>query len=142
MLRALFLFLILFLTIFLSSGFPQEKVEVVTPEKIEATSEITYPIPHIPILRGLDYQPNQSALLKTGTLLTGMLVFKGNYKASSLVEFYRAQMKAQGWEEIGSFTSTTTFLAFRRPDGQAFIGITEGWINTEVRIIVFLSGVK
>lgn len=142
MLRALFLFLILFLTIFLTSGFPQEKVEVVTPEKIEATSEITYPIPHIPILRGFDYQPNQSALLKTGTLLTGMLVFKGNYKASSLVEFYRAQMKAQGWEEIGSFTSTTTFLAFRRPDGQAFIGITEGWINTEVRIIVFLSGVK
>lgn len=142
MLRALFLFLILFLTIFLTSGFPQEKVEVVTPEKIEATSEITYPIPHIPILRGLDYQPNQSALLKTGTLLTGMLVFKGNYKASSLVEFYRAQMKAQGWEEIGSFTSKTTFLAFRRPDGQAFIGITEGWINTEVRIIVFLSGVK
>lgn len=142
MLRALFLSLFLFLTIFLTSGFPQEKVEVVTPEKIEATSEITFPIPHIPILRGLDYQPSQSALLKTGTILTGMLVFKGNYKASSLVEFYRAQMKAQGWEEIGSFTSKTTFLAFRRPDGQAFIGITEGWINTEVRIIVFLSGVK
>lgn len=138
-LSAIFVFLLI---ISLSSAFAQERSEVITPDRIETTADITYPIPHIPVLKGLDYQPNQSALLKTGNLLTGMLVFKSSYKPSSLVEFYRTQMKAQGWEEIGSFTSKTTFLAFRRPDGQAFIGISEGWISTEVRIIVFLSGVK
>lgn len=139
------IFLSLFLIMLLSFGnsLAQERVEVITPEKIETTqTDITYPIPHIPVLRGLNYQPGQSALLKTGSILTGMLVFKGNFKPASLVEFYRTQMKAQGWEEIGSFTSKTTFLAFRRPDGQAFISISEGWTSTEVRLIVFLTGVK
>lgn len=142
MMKAFTIAVFYLLIFFYSNGLSQDRVEVVTPEKIEAQAEISYPIPYIPVLKGMDYQPNQSALLKTGSLLTGMLVFKSGYKPASLVEFYRAQMRAQGWEEIGSFTSKTTFLAFRRSDGQAFVGITEGWLSTEVRIIVFLSGVK
>lgn len=120
----------------------EDKVEVITPEKIESKSDILYPIPNIPVLKGLSYQPSDSAILKTGGVITGMLVFKGNYKANSLVEFYRVQMKNLGWQEVGSFTSKTTFLAFKRPEGQAFISIKEGWAQTEVRIIVFLTGVK
>lgn len=140
--RKIFLFLFS-LMLFTGVSFAQERVEVITPERIETSqADITYPIPYIPVLRGLDYQPAQSALLKTGNILTGMLVFKGNYKPGALVEFYRTQMRAQGWEEIGSFTSKTTFLAFRRPDGQAFISISEGWFSTEVRLIVFLTGIR
>ncbi len=140
--RKIFLFLFS-LMLFTGVSFAQERVEVITPERIETSqADITYPIPYIPVLRGLDYQPAQSALLKTGNILTGMLVFKGNYKPGALVEFYRIQMRAQGWEEIGSFTSKTTFLAFRRPDGQAFISISEGWFSTEVRLIVFLTGIR
>lgn len=132
------------LVFFLSGSlFAQDhKVEVVTPEKIEGKSDILYPIPNIPVLRGLSYQPSDSAILKTSGILTGILVFKGNYKASSLVEFYRVQMKTLGWQELGSFTSQTTFLAFKRPEGQAFINIKESWVQTEVRIIVFLTGVN
>ncbi|MCX7873930.1 MAG: hypothetical protein N2327_05830 [Caldimicrobium sp.] len=140
--QKLFCILTLLLLLITQPLSAQERVEVLTPERVEATAEITFPIPYIPILRGMDYQPGKSALLKTGTILTGMLVFKSGYKPTSLVEFYRTQMRAQGWEELGSFTAKTTFLAFRRPDGQAFIGITEGWTSTEVRIIVFLSGVR
>ncbi len=120
----------------------ENKVEVVTPEKIEAQSDIYYPVPNVPVLKGLNYDPSESAILKTGGILTGMLVFKGNYKASSLVEFYRVQMKNLGWKEVGSFTSKTTFLAFKREDGQAFISLKEGLFQTEIRIIVFLTGVK
>lgn len=133
----------LFLAFLLSSPlFAQERVEVITPEKIEAKEEISYPIPNVPVLKGLNYQPSESAILKTGGMLTGMLVFKGNYKTSALVEFYRVQMKANGWQEIGSFTSKTTFLAFKRPEGQAFINISESWYQTELRIIVFVTSVK
>ncbi len=140
--KILIIFFGLFL--FLSGNlFAQEdKVEVITPEKIEAQSDIVYPIPNIPVLKGLSYQPSDSAILKTGGIITGILVFKGNYKASDLVEFYRVQMKTLGWQEVGSFTSQTTFLAFKRQDGQAFISIKEGWVQTDVRIIVFLTGVK
>ncbi|MGC8965781.1 MAG: hypothetical protein ACP5KO_03130 [Caldimicrobium sp.] len=120
----------------------EEKVEVVTPEKTEVKSDIYYPVPNVPVLSDLNYQPEESALLKTGSYLTGILVFKGNYNASSLVEFYRVQMKSLGWQEIGSFTSKVNFLAFKRPEGQAFINIKEGFFQTELRIIVFLTGVK
>lgn len=137
------IFLTLILTFLIT--FPlsaQEKVEVVTPERIESQGEISYPIPNVPVLKDLNYQPNESAILKTGGMLTGVLVFKGNYKASALVEFYRTQMKANGWQEIGSFTSKTTFLAFKRPDGQAFVSISEGWYQTELRIVLFVTSVK
>lgn len=126
----------------INQALAKEQVEVITPEKIEAQEEITYPVPNIPVLKGLSYQAEESAILKTSGTVTGMLVFKGNYKSASLVEFYRVQMRNRGWEEVGSFTSKTTFLAFRRPEGQAFISISEGWINSTVRIIFFLTGVR
>ncbi|MDM7202674.1 MAG: hypothetical protein P3W84_000380, partial [Thermodesulfobacteriaceae bacterium] len=122
--------------------FAQEKVEVLTPEKFEVKEEISYPIPNIPVLKELSYQPSESAILKTRGTINGMLVFKGNYKIPSLVEFYRIQMRANGWEEVGSFTSKTTFLAFKRPEGQAFISLSEGWVQTTIRIIFFVTGVK
>jgi hypothetical protein len=72
-------------------------------------------------------------------ILTGMLVYKGRYKAKDLVDFFRTQMASQGWHEVGSFTSKMTFLAYKRPEGTAFISITEGPFYTEVRIVVVLS---
>lgn len=140
--KKIFLIALIIFGFFAVQAFAQEKVEVITPETIEVQSDITYPIPYIPVLKGLSYKPNESAILKTGGTITGILVFQGNYKPASLVEFYRTQMRAQGWEEVGSFTSKTTFLAFRRQEGQAFIVLSEGWINTTVRIIFFLTGVK
>lgn len=139
--KILFILLIFFL-FSISLAHSQEKVEVITPENIEVKEDIAYPVPNIPVLKGLSYQASESAILKTAGRVTGMLVLKGNYKLSSLVEFYRVQMKAKGWEEVGSFTSKTTFLAFKRPEGQAFISISEGWAQTTVRIIFFLSGVN
>lgn len=137
--------LLMFIVGFFLINFPlfaQEKVEVLTPEKFEVKEEISYPIPNIPVLKELSYQPSESAILKTGGTITGMLVFKGKYKIPSLVEFYRIQMRANGWEEVGSFTSKTTFLAFKRPEGQAFISLSEGWVQTTIRIIFFVTGVK
>lgn len=127
---------------FVAQAFAQEKVEVITQETIDVQADITYPVPNIPVLKGLSYKPSESAILKTGGTITGLLVFQGNYKPASLVEFYRTQMRAQGWEEVGSFTSKTTFLAFKRQEGQAFITLSEGWVQTTIRIIFFITGVK
>ncbi len=142
MFKKIFLILLFWLFFIEKPLLAEEKVEVITPEKIEETSEILYPAPYVPVLKGLNYRGDKSAILKTGNMLTGILVFKGNYKANSLIEFYRVQMKANGWEEIGSFTSKMTFLAFKRPEGQVFIGISEDWYQSEVSIVIFLTGVK
>ncbi|RLG14915.1 hypothetical protein DRN69_03725, partial [Candidatus Pacearchaeota archaeon] len=88
------------------------------------------------------YQAENSALLRTGGVLTGMLVFKGKYTLKSLVEFYKVQMINQGWEEIGAFSSKITFIAYKRPEGTAFISISQGWYYAELRIVVMLTGIK
>ena len=129
--------------------FAQEKpnVEVVTPRAEEVNSQkmkdlIYFPVPYIPVLKDLEYQAENSALLRTGGVLTGMLVFKGKYTLKSLVEFYKVQMINQGWEEIGAFSSKITFIAYKRPEGTAFISISQGWYYAELRIVVMLTEVK
>jgi len=129
--------------------FAQEKpnVKVVTPRAEEVNSQkmkdlIYFPVPYIPVLKDLEYQAENSALLRTGGVLTGMLVFKGKYTLKSLVEFYKVQMINQGWEEIGAFSSKITFIAYKRPEGTAFISISQGWYYAELRIVVMLTEVK
>ena len=117
-----------------------EQVEVVSPK--EKTSPIYYPIPFIPVMTELNYQADKSAIFKTGKVLTGMLVFSGRLKSNALVEFYRAQMPLQGWEEVGVFSSKINFLSFRRPEGTAFVIISDGMFSTEVRIVVMLQGIR
>lgn len=117
-----------------------QEPEVKEPEKVQEVGNLTFPLPYIPMLKDLNYQPDKSALFKTGNFLTGTLVFTGRYSSSSLVEFFKIQMKSQGWEEIGSFASKIIFLAFKRPEGYAFITISEGTFSTEVRIVAVLSG--
>ena len=142
----IFIFINLFI---FSIVFAQEKpnVEVITPQAEEVKSQkvkdlIYFPVPYIPVLKDLEYQAENSALLRTGGVLTGMLVFKGKYTLKSLVEFYKVQMINQGWEEIGAFSSKITFIAYKRPEGTAFISISQGWYYAELRIVVMLTGVK
>ncbi|MCU4138027.1 MAG: hypothetical protein MW689_001598 [Thermodesulfobacteria bacterium] len=142
----IFIFINLFI---FSIVFAQEKpnVEVITPQAEEVKSQkikdlIYFPVPYIPVLKDLEYQAENSALLRTGGVLTGMLVFKGKYTLKSLVEFYKVQMVNQGWEEIGAFSSKITFIAYKRPEGTAFISISQGWYYAELRIVVMLTGVK
>lgn len=134
---------------FFSLAFSQEKpnVEVITPKAEEVKPQekkdlVYFPVPYIPVLKDLEYQPEKSALLRTGDILTGMLVFRGNYSPKSLVEFYRVQMKNHGWEEIGAFSSKVIFIAYKRPEGTAFISISQGWYYTELRIVAMLSQAK
>ncbi len=126
----------------------EAKVEVSAPERVEVvppqnkTSPVYYPLPYIPVMTDLAYKPDKSAILKTGKLVTGLLTFSGNIKASALIEFYRTQMRLQGWEEVGAFSSKVNFLSFRRPEGTAFVIISEGMFSTELRIVVMLQGVS
>lgn len=141
MLRKVTILIISFLILIFSQAYGQEVIDI--SKEIEVTGQskdlVYYPVPFIPVLKDLRYDSDKSALLKTGAHITGMLVFKGNYSSKSLVEFYRVQMKNQGWEEVGSFSSKITFIAFSRPEGQAFVAISEGFFLTELRIVVILK---
>ena len=105
-----------------------------TPEQL-----IQFPVPFIPVLSDFNYISSESAILKTPKILTGILVYKAKYKIEDLVNFYKTQMISQGWEEIGTFISKTNFLAYKRPEGTAFIRIKSESFNTEIRIVVILT---
>ncbi|WP_038056661.1 hypothetical protein [Thermodesulfobacterium hydrogeniphilum] len=146
--KKVFVLFFVFCLIFYVVSFAQETnstVEVITPkaEKVKNSqakeSLIYYPVPYIPVLKDLRYDANNSAILKSGNVITGMLVFKGNYSAKSLIDFYKVQMKNNGWKEIGSFSSKITFIAYKRPGGSAFISVSEGYFSTELRIVVILT---
>ncbi len=143
-------FMILISFLFFSTAFAQRNTgfETVTFQngtsaKVEKKKSLIYfPVPFIPVLKDMEYQADKSALLKSGKLLTGMLVFSGNYSPKALVEFYETQMANQGWEEIGAFSSKIIFIAYKRPEGTAFISISQGWYHTELRIVVMLTQTK
>jgi len=105
------------------------------------TSEqlIQFPVPYIPVLSDFNYVSDESAILKTSQTLTGILVYKTKYKIKDIVNFYKTQMISQGWKEIGIFISKTNFLAYKRPEGTAFISIKSESFNTEIRIVIILT---
>ncbi|AIH04582.1 MULTISPECIES: hypothetical protein [Thermodesulfobacterium] len=141
MVRLLMVFTVLCLMVNLKDLSAQEVIDVTKEVNVTGNNPdlVYYPVPFIPVLKDLSYQGEQSALLKTDKIITGMLVFKGNYKANSLLEFYRVQMKNNGWEEVGSFTSKITFVAYKRPEGHAFISVSEGYFSTELRIVIIFN---
>ena len=98
-----------------------------------------YPVPFVPVLKDMTQIPDKSALLKTPSLVVGVLVYKGNYSAKSLFNFYKTQMKMLGWRKVGSFTSKLSFLAYKRPGGTVFISVSQGLLSTELRIVIILS---
>jgi len=101
---------------------------------------IYYPVPYVPVLKDLQYVAEKSAVLKTPQVVTGMLVFKGDYSAKSLLDFYKVQMPNNGWKIVGSSSaSKISFLAYKRPNGTVFISISEGVFSSELRIVIILE---
>ena len=139
-----------FLLFGVNLGYSQAKsssqAKVSQAKKVKQTKKekalIYYPVPYIPVLKDLRYIADKSAILHTENIVTGMLVFKANYNAKALLEFYKTQMRNNGWREVGSFTSTITFIAYKRPEGNAFISITESAFSTELRIVIILKNIK
>ncbi len=101
---------------------------------------IYYPVPYVPVLKDLQYVAEKSAVLRTPQVVTGVLVFKGDYSAKSLLDFYKVQMPNNGWQIVGSSSaSKISFLAYKRPNGTVFISISEGVFSSELRIVIILE---
>ncbi len=90
--------------------------------------------PDIVIPKDLSLDQNKSMLVHTKNYVGGVLVAKGRVKASSLEEFFKNQLRARGWDLVGSIYYRNILLAFKRPNGFCMIYITGSSFNTEVQI--------
>jgi hypothetical protein len=96
-------------------------VGVLYPEDLKVVSDRTY-------------------LVETSGITTGILTLKGWVERDSLVDFFRAGMKRQGWRELAVFKSpqanTSSILVFLKADRTSVINIHEELIYTYVEIAV------
>jgi hypothetical protein len=70
-------------------------------------------------------------------LKTGMQRFKGRVEVVSLMNTMRRHMANHGWTLRSLLRAQRSMMIFEKPDRMAFIEITEGLLDTEMRIVVF-----
>jgi len=96
-------------------------VGVLYPEDLKVVSDRTY-------------------MVETAGISTGILTLRGWVERDSLVEFFKAGMKRQGWQELAVFkspqASTNSIMVYLKADRTAVISIHEEWVYTYVEIAV------
>ncbi len=64
----------------------------------------------------------------------GILAFSGRVDRSSLILFFKEKMRDDGWQPLGSLTSSRTILLFQKQNRYCVINITEGDFSTDVEV--------
>ena len=88
--------------------------------------------------------PNEMREISSDSIITfaptgvkcGMQRFKGRVEAVSLMNAMRRNMAGHGWTLRSLLRAQRSILIFEKRDRMAFVEITEGRLNTEMRIIV------
>ena len=70
-------------------------------------------------------------------LKTGMQRFKGRVEVVSLMNTMRRHMAGHGWTLRSLLRAQRSMMIFEKHDRVAFIEMTEGMFDTEMRIVVF-----
>ncbi len=136
--RALLLVLALFLascTTPLARKTAKVNKPVVPPKPLYLGTEF----PDIVVPRGMQVVQEKSMVVKTNTYIGGVLTLRGRIKVDSLVEFFKSQLTARGWELNGSIRYKDTLLAFNRPHGCCFVYISESGFGTMTEVQIWAS---
>jgi len=68
---------------------------------------------------------------------SGMQRFKGRVEVVSLMNTMRRHMAGQGWTLRSLLRAQRSMMIFEKHNRMAFIEITEGLLDTEMRVVVF-----
>jgi len=92
-------------------------------------------LPDLVLPRELKIVQEKTLLVRTPSYVGGLITARGRVTRDSLVTFFRKQLAARGWKEMGYIKYKNVLLAFRRPNGSCFIYITSSGLGgLEVRI--------
>ena len=88
--------------------------------------------------------PNEMREVSSDTIITfapsgvkcGMQRFKGRVEVVSLMNTMRRYMASHGWTLRSLLRAQRSIMIFEKHDRMAFIEITEGLLDTEMRIVV------
>ena len=106
----------------------------------EGTAAPTTPAPKrfedVPVPLNVELSEDESFVFETDAIRTGVLVYYGNVRVDSLVEFFKVAMAQQGWSLVNSFVWGGAALNFEKANRSAIINIDKGAFMTKLVIRV------
>lgn len=95
-----------------------------------------YDFPDIPVPQELDLHADDSYVVQTGQVKTGLLTLRGRVDLTSVINFFQLAMTRENWKPRGDFRYRRSILIFEKPDKICVIRLYEGTIHTYVEIFV------
>jgi hypothetical protein len=97
---------------------------------------VYYDFGDILLPRELKVDRDESFIFNSPGLTAGVLTLRGRIDASSLINFFKVRMPADGWGLIGSINAPHTKMLFKKETRWCVISIAEGQLKTGVEIWV------
>jgi hypothetical protein len=86
--------------------------------------------------KDLKVDSEDSFIVTTSGLTSGVLSLSGHVEANSLRTFFENRMPEDGWQMISKFSSKHSMLLFKKQNRWCVISIAEGRMSTYARIWV------
>ncbi len=86
--------------------------------------------------RQLKVDRDDSFVFSTSGFTAGLLSLNGNVEVNSLLTYFENKMPIDGWQMISAIKSSRSMLLFKKQARWCVISITEGSLNTRVKIWV------
>lgn len=104
------------------------------PEQEQA--DFYYDFDDILVPREMELQSNDSFILETPTMKSGVMVFTGKVEITSLTNYFINNMMKDNWQLRSAFKSNRTILVFEKMDRYCIMNITDDKFTTLLEIWV------
>jgi len=105
----------------------------------EATNNITYAFPDLPVPIELERVKSKTMVIKTTGFQGGILVLKGRITMSSLLDFFTKTLPMHGWKLVGRVNAERSFLAFSKGDNSYCLIQIHEPIAFKTRVQIWIS---
>jgi len=106
------------------------------PPPEQESADYYYDFDDILVPKEMELQNNDSFILETPTLKSGVMVFKGKVEITSLTNFFINNMMKDNWQLRSAFKSNRTILVFEKMDRYCIMNITDDKFTTLLEIWV------
>ncbi len=107
-----------------------------TSTAVKENTPVYYDFGDIMLPRELKVDKDDSFVMTSGGMTTGVLALKGGVDVNSLVTFFENKMPVDGWRQMGAFRSARSIMLFEKRTRWCVISIADGQFSTKVEIWV------
>ena len=110
--------------------------EGITAASSQQPSNLSYDFKDILVPSSMKLVHDDSIVIETGKMKTGLICFKGRVDPVSLFDFFVNSMTNNGWHLRSYFKYRRYMLIFEKPDRDCVIRITSGFLGSKLELWV------